>query len=253
MVENEQEVREEESKLEEIMHYFIERTTQSGLLMNCSLSSTEGGGETWYHPYIWADSGLSSLRLVLCPTYLIDLDKMDVSTTPENPVKERRILDSILKRNLAKTRKYIKSLASDLIPNPQLEALDISIECPADSSDYTTIFEFGLGNLSEPCRIHTPPKQKNYKNKEEFEERLNTWEIFYSPVIRKYGSKFREIMHLGKEFTQYENGALVKVENCSAFDVDSLGLDSAKRVIDLGFKICQDEELDDFLNRVSVY
>ncbi|MBI5803633.1 hypothetical protein HY450_00145 [Candidatus Pacearchaeota archaeon] len=239
----------EERELEKLIKHFVVRAGESGLHIDQDITTMEGY-EFRCWPYIWTDSALSSLYFRLGPTYSLDFsDVLEFEgTIPRNPEKQKEILDSILQARPWATRRLIRSLASKLTPLPKLDCLDFEIQTDLDDSDYRTIFQFGLGYLSEPWGIRSPPRQENYQNKEGFERELRKWHDFYLPVIQKYGERFREIMVLGKELNCHKKGVLVKCgEYC--FDVNNESVDATKRAIDLGFEICQDEQLDALLNK----
>jgi len=242
----------EERELEKLINHFVVRARESGLYIGHDIKMMEGY-EFRCLPHILAYSPQSSLYFTLTPTYSLDFRDIEDydGTVPRNPKKQNEILDSILQATPCVTRRLIRSLASELTPPPKLDCLDFEITTDLGDPDYGTIFQFGLGYLSEPWLIRSPPRQEGYQNKEEFESDLREWNNFYLPVIQKYGDRFREIMVLGEELSHYEKGVLVKSGEYR-FDVDTKGVDATKRAIDLGFEICQDKELDELLNQRSV-
>lgn len=226
----------EERKLEEIVCYFRKKAGEGfrrhGLKIEKGftigdelLLSTDS--VSYYYPNITVLSRSKMLRFMADLYYSIRGEDCDTSKIEKNSERESKVLSALLKDDPNNVKEYIRSIAQETVPFPRLEGLDLHLVIPSKSRYLENVFTFALGDSVDVSEIRSLPIQENYRSKEEFERELRDWQNFYFPAIQRYGSRFNEILVLGKN------------------------LDISKKAIDLGFEICQDEELDEQLSKAG--
>ena len=225
---DDEERRKNESLLEELADYFIAKADESELPKTAEFSEDAGNlpYNVNYYTYIVYTSQLGNIAVTLDRDYTFDLEHIVASSIKENQVKEGKVNDALLQeRNI---KRKLKNLALDFFPEPHLYNIGVSIKIIPK-----TILKVEEGEYPEPLHsiFELTEPQTYYDNDGSFnakkwEDYKRVWEEIYMPVIERYGNRIA-----GIALSQEETSTLMK------------------KVIDLGFEMCKDEELDKSLEK----
>lgn len=226
----------QESELEELAKHFLETGRESGLSAEADYDLQFVDNRFTYWTYLRYESSNNSFILSLDRDYDVDLNLIDppIKDTYTEGFVDLPLNDDILEalENKDTPKEKIKNSLVDLLPEPSLDSLGISLKVFNQNTGWETIFEVGFGHMycGENIGLLDADFRENfllkYKNKPK-EEALRIyeeiWERVYLPILKKYGNKMAEI-------NSSENPR-----------------DLIKKAIDLGFEICKDSELEKIL------